>query len=79
MSSRAAKTLLNKILKKSKYNNVIKYEEICTKIYIFSINMDDDKLIKDSIINQFDSSNQKNDNDNNDKCCKFNCCKLMNN
>ena len=32
MSGKVAKTLLNQIMKKTKYNNVIKFEEKCTKI-----------------------------------------------
>lgn len=91
MSSTLAKTLINQIIKKTKYNNVIKFEDKCTKIYIFSSNMDDDKLIEKSIINQYCNSNSssintqnKNEilnknNIENNNCCKFKCCKIGDN
>ena len=94
MSSKVAKTLLNQIIKKTKYNNVIKYEEKCTNIYILSANMDDDKLIEKSIINQYCNINNTNTTNTNtntnlqikqteiektNNCCKFKCCKALDN
>ena len=90
MSSKVAKTLINQIMKKTKYNNIITFEDKCTKIYIFSANMDDDTLIEKSIINQYCSINSSSVNngtkneinnklENTNNCCKFKCCKNMDN
>jgi hypothetical protein len=45
-------TLMNRLLKlRSFHKDAKRFEEVCTKIYYFHINRDDDELIHNSIKN----------------------------
>ena len=86
------KSLIDKIITLQKYSKQHKFENACTNIYILNMNFDDDKLLEQSIKDKKISYNNYNPeteilntgprqtgNIEQSGCCKFKCCKLMNN
>jgi hypothetical protein len=88
-------TLLNKVIKLKQFHKQEHFDNVCTKIYVLNLNTDDDKLIMKSLLenkfyynisNYLNKNNYKNSYNNNNnnkynkhKCCKFNCCKSLDN
>ena len=57
-------TLMNRLINvKSFCKDIKKFEEVCTKIYYFHLNRDDDELLEHSLIKTSDVNHSKRPNE----------------